>query len=172
MADARVTASYLGRRSEFRSPLDAAVQMIVLMCSTDAFAAQVLYRAKAALQARSVPVLPWVAHRLAMMTAQVCIGDPVIVEAGIYLPHGQVVIDGLVTIGAGTVVFPWVTIGLLAGNIHGATIESDVHIGTGAKVLGPVRLGVGAHVGANAVVLDDVAAGATVVGAPARVVRG
>ena len=144
--------------------------MIELMCVTDAFAAQVLYRAKAALQAKGVPVLPRIAHRLAMAIAQVCIGDPVVVEAGVYLPHGQVVIDGLVTIGSGSVVFPWVTIGLLAGNIHGATIEHDVHIGTGSKVLGPVRLGDGAQIGANSVVLDDVPAGATAVGAPARVV--
>jgi serine O-acetyltransferase len=172
IADARLTAAYLGRRSEFRSQLDAAIQAMILIATTDAFVGQVLYRAKARLQTLGVPVLPWVAHRLAMVLSQVCIGDPVVIEAGIYLPHGQVVIDGLVTIGKGTVVFPWVTIGLLAGNIQGATIESDVHIGTGAKVLGPVRLGEGAQVGANSVVLDDVPVGATVVGAPAKVVGG
>jgi len=44
-----------------------------------------------------------------------------------------------------------------------------VNIGTGAKVIGPVRIGAGATIGANSVVLDDVPAGATVVGAPARV---
>jgi serine O-acetyltransferase len=43
-----------------------------------------------------------------------------------------------------------------------------VNIGTGAKVIGGVRIGDGATVGANAVVVDDVAPGATVVGAPAR----
>ena len=40
--------------------------------------------------------------------------------------------------------------------------------GTGAKVVGPVRIGAGGRVGANAVVVSDVAAGTTVVGAPAR----
>jgi serine O-acetyltransferase len=43
-------------------------------------------------------------------------------------------------------------------------------IGTGAKVLGPVKVGARAQVGANSVVLDDVPPDATAVGAPARVV--
>jgi len=43
-----------------------------------------------------------------------------------------------------------------------------VQIGTGAKVLGRVRVGAGASIAANAVVVDDVPPGATVVGAPAR----
>jgi serine O-acetyltransferase len=57
---------------------------------------------------------------------------------------------------------------LRAENLLGPTIEEDVQIGTGAKVLGPLRIGAGARVGANAVVVDDVPAGTTVVGAPAR----
>ena len=85
-----------------------------------------------------------------------------------YLLHGQVVIDGLVEIGEGAVIGPFVTIGLRAGHVAGATIEPGVNIGTGAKVIGPVRIGAGATIGANAVVVGDVAPGATVVGAPAR----
>ncbi|MDP3767886.1 MAG: hypothetical protein Q8S13_07710, partial [Dehalococcoidia bacterium] len=50
-------------------------------------------------------------------------------------------------------------------------IGDGVAIGTGAKVLGPVTVGDGARIGANAVVIDDVPPGATVVGAPARVVQ-
>jgi hypothetical protein len=50
-------------------------------------------------------------------------------------------------------------------------IEDDVQLGVGAKVLGPVRVGRGAIVGANAVVLHDVPAGAVVGGIPARVLR-
>jgi serine O-acetyltransferase len=104
-----------------------------------------------------------------MMSAQISIGDPVVVEPGVYVIHGQVVIDGLVEIGSGTVIAPFVTIGLRAGDVRGPTIERGVNIGTGAKVIGAVRVGEGATVGANAVVVDDVPAGATVVGAPARV---
>jgi serine O-acetyltransferase len=66
------------------------------------------------------------------------------------------------------VIGPFVTIGLRPGDIGGPVIEEEVKIGTGAKVLGKVRVGAGASIAANAVVVDDVAPGTTVVGAPAR----
>ena len=169
MADARITAAYRGERHEFRSRVDAAAQLVRLAWVSDAFLAQALYRAKARMQALGVPLLPRVAHRLAMALAQVSIGDPVVVRPGVYILHGQVVIDGAVEIGSGVTIAPWVTIGLRAGNYQGATIEDNVSIGTGAKVIGPVRVGAGATIGANAVVVDDVPAGTTVVGVPARV---
>ena len=143
--------------------------MLRLALVSDAYLAQALYRLKASLQRRGVPVLPRIAHRLAMAVAQISIGDPVVVAPGVYLIHGQVVIDGVIEIHEGVVIAPFVTIGLRAGDVRGATIERGVNIGTGAKVIGPVRIGEGATIGANAVVVDDVPAGATVVGAPARV---
>lgn len=167
-ADARVTAQYRGERGEFRGRVDLALQIIRLAWVSDAFLAQALYRVKARLQSLGVPVLPRIAHRLSMALAQVSIGDPVVVHPGIYIVHGQVVADGLVEIHPGVALFPWVTIGLRAGNVHGATIEAGASIGTGAKVIGPVRIGAGATVGANAVVVGDVEPGATVAGAPAR----
>ena len=133
---------------------------------SDAFLAQALYRLKAYLQRRGVPALPRLAHRLAMLSGQVAIGDPVVIHPGLHLLHGQVVIDGVVEIHPGVVIGPFVTIGLRPGDIAGPTIERDVQIGTGAKVLGRVRVGAGASIAANAVVLDDVPPGATVVGAP------
>lgn len=167
-ADARVTAGFRGERADFHSPWDTAVQIARLAWVSDAFLAQLLYRVKARLQALGIPVLPRVAHRLAMVLAQVSIGDPVVVHPGVYIVHGQVVVDGLVEIHSGTVLFPWVTIGLRAGEGQGATVGEGVSIGTGAKVIGAVNVGAGAVVGANAVVVDDVPEGATVVGAPAR----
>ena len=113
-------------------------------------------------------MLPRLAHRLAMAIAQISIGDPVVMHPGVYIIHGQVVIDGLVEVGPGAVVGPFVTIGLRAGNVVGATIETSVTIGTGAKVIGPVHIGERAQIGANAVVVDDVPARATVAGVPAR----
>jgi len=89
---------------------------------------------------------------------------------GVYLAHGQVVIDGFVDIHSGVVIFPWVTIGLRAGNFDGPKILDGVHIGTGAKVIGPVTVGNGARIGANSVVVGDVAPRTTVIVAPARAV--
>lgn len=172
LADARITAHRRGERHEFRSRLDAATQVLRLMWVSDAFLAHALYRLKARLQALGVPVLPRLAHRLSMAIAQVSIGDPVVMHPGVYVIHGQVVIDGLVEIHPGAVIGPFVTVGLRAGDVVGPTIEPEVTIGTGAKLIGPLRVGRGAQIGANAVVVDDVPAGATVVGVPARPVGG
>jgi serine O-acetyltransferase len=171
-ADARVTARYRGERSKFRGPADALLQSLRLMWVSDAFLAQAMYRAKARLQALGVPVLPSLFHRLAMMFGQVCIGDPVVVQPGLYLAHGQVVIDGFVEVERDVVIFPWVTIGLRAGEIRGPKIGRQVHIGTGAKLIGPITVRRGARIGANAVVIDDVPKDTTVVGMPARPVGG
>jgi serine O-acetyltransferase len=168
LADADITNERRNEPHERTSRLDTLRQVVRLALVSDAYLAQVCYRAKVSLRRRGIPVLPHVMHRLAMMTAQVSIGDPVLVEAGVYFPHGQVVIDGMVNIGAGTSISPWVTIGLISGHYKGPTIGRDVRIGTGAKVLGPITIGDGARIGASAVVLADVAPGATVVGIPAR----
>jgi serine O-acetyltransferase len=167
-ADARVTAAYRGERHEFRSRADAALQILRLMWTSDAFLAQALYRSKARLQALDVPVLPRLAHRLAMATAQVSIGDPVIVHPGVCIVHGQVVIDGITEIHSGAVIGPFVTIGRRGGDLVGPTVGGGVSISTGAKILGRLRVGARARIGANAVVIDDVAEGTTAVGVPAR----
>ena len=166
--DARVTALHRGERSEFRGRADAAAQVLRLIWVTDAFAAHVLYRLRCALLRRGVPLLPLLLHKLSMASAQVSIGDPVVMGPGVYIVHGQVVIDGITEVGRGCVIGPWTTIGLVAGNVQGPTLGQDVAVGTGAKVLGPVRVGDGAVIGANAAVTRDVEPGSTVVGVPAR----
>jgi serine O-acetyltransferase len=170
VSDARVTAARRGDRHEFTSRFDAATQVVRLALVTDAFFALCCYRAKAHCQAHRIPFLPRVLHRLAVVTGQISIGDPVIVHPGLYVPHGQVVIDGMVEIGERVELSPFVTIGLRTGSVLGPTIGSRASIGTGAKLLGPIRIGSRAHVGANAVVLADVPDNATAVGVPARVV--
>jgi serine O-acetyltransferase len=168
LEDARVTALYRGERAEFRSRADGAVQALRLAWQSDAFLAQALYRAKARMQALGIPLLPRIAHRLAMIVGQVAIGDPVVVQPGVYLLHGQVVIDGIIEIAAGATIGPFVTIGLRQGDLRGPTIRANTHIGTGARVLGRISVGPDAQIGANAVVIEDVPEGATVVGVPAQ----
>jgi serine O-acetyltransferase len=170
-ADARATAAYRGERFEFRSRQDLLVQILRLMVVSDAFLAQVCYRVKTRLQAHGVPVLPRLAHRAAMLLAQVSIGDPVVIAPGLYLLHGQVVIDGFTEIGRGALIAPFVTIGLREAQFEGPSVGSGVSIGTGAKIIGPVRVGNGARIGANAVVVTDIPAGATATGIPAKVHR-
>ncbi len=168
--DAKLYAKARGERHEFRGRLDAACQVVRLMWSADAFFAMVLYRAQARLDALRVPALPRLAHHLAIVSAQVCIGRTVVMQPGVYIAHGQVVIDGPITIDSDVVILPSVTIGLRQSVYKGPTIERGVTIGTGAKVLGNITVHREATIGANSVVIEDVPAKATVVGAPARVV--
>ena len=130
----------------------------------------VLFRCKRELQRRRVPFLPAALDRLCIVGWNVNLGNYTDIGGGLYLPHGNVVVDGLVSIGRNCVIAPWVTIGT-NGSVAGPRIGDNVFIGTGAKVLGAITVGDGAKIGANAVVLDDVAPGATVVGIPAREVR-
>jgi serine acetyltransferase len=147
----------------------ATVLQILWLCwSSDAFLAQVIYRAKAALQRRGVPVLPQICHRLAIAIAGINIDDTVIMHPGVHIRHGQVVIGGVTEIRTGVAIAPFVSIGLVSGNILGQTIEEDVIVGTSASLLGKITVGRGATIGANAAVLRDVPAGVTVTGVPAR----
>ncbi len=156
VADARTTAAFRAERFRFRSRADALCQCIRLMVVSDAFLAQACYRLKARLQALGVPLLPRLAHRAAMAIAQVCIGDPV-------------VIDGFTEIGPGALIAPFVTIGLRQGNFEGPVIGKRVSVGTGARILGHIHVGDRAEIGANAVVIADVPAGAVATGVPATV---
>ena len=168
LGDTRVTARYRSERHEFRTPWEAMAQAIRLAVVTDAFLAQVCYRAEVACRVRRIPVLPLLLHKVSVVTGQISIGPKVIVEPGVYLPHGQVVIDGITCVRSGVVIRPFVTMGLVDGNPYGPNVGARSRIGTGAKVVGPVRLGPDVQVGANAVVVADVPAGTTVVGVPAR----
>lgn len=133
-----------------------------------------VYRLQAWLRRKRVPLLPNLCRRLTMLLAGVSIGDRVDIGPGLLLNHGHVVIDGTTRIGPYCSIAPFVTIGLNTGgpdvSLEGPTIGRFVFIGTGAKVLGPVKIGDNARIGANAVVLSDVPANATAVGVPARVI--
>lgn len=135
-----------------------------------------LYRVRDNLLEKEVPLLPYLCEALARAFWHVAIGRKVTFGERLFIPHGHVVIDSLVQIGSDVVINPWVTIGLSASrrwgfDARGPIIGNKVYIGTGAKVLGPITIGDGARIGANSVVMQDVPAGATVVGAPARIVH-
>jgi serine O-acetyltransferase len=174
VADAKMAARERGERATFRGRIDALTQVLRLAVECDGFLGLFLYRAQARLDALGMHFASNVVRRLAVITANVSIGRTVLVQPGVFLAHGDVIIDGLVDIGAGTVIMPRVTIGLkdgpLTGGMRGPIIGKNVKIGTGAKILGPITLHDGARVGANAVVLADVPAHATAVGVPATVV--
>ncbi|MDV7339426.1 serine O-acetyltransferase [Terasakiella sp. A23] len=90
-----------------------------------------------------------------------------------FIDHGTgVVIGETAEIGDDVTLYQGVTLGgvsLDEGKRH-PTLEDGVIVGSGAKLLGPFIVGAGARVGANAVVLQDVPPGATMVGIPAKVV--
>ena len=93
---------------------------------------------------------------------------------GFYVGHfGYIILHSDVKIGENCSVVSGVLIGALGLGKEGVPVIGDnVYIGTGAKVLGKIKIGNNVRIGANAVVLTDVPDGATVVGIPARIVEG
>ncbi|AAK78664.1 serine O-acetyltransferase [Clostridium acetobutylicum] len=92
---------------------------------------------------------------------------------GLFIDHGMgVVIGETAEIGDNVVMYHGSTLGGTGketGKRH-PTVGNNVFIGSGAKVLGPIKLGDGCKIGANAVVLKDVPSNSTAVGIPAKVI--
>jgi serine O-acetyltransferase len=90
-----------------------------------------------------------------------------------FIDHGFTVIGETATIGDNVTIYQNVTLGGtnptngVSGKRH-PTLHDNVVIGSGAQVLGPIELGEGARVGANAVVTKSVPPQTTVVGIPAQ----
>ena len=92
----------------------------------------------------------------------------------VFIDHGMgVVIGETAEVGEATTLYHGVTLGGTTwnkGKRH-PTLGRNVVVGAGAKILGPIKVGDGAKIGSNAVVVRDVPAGATVVGIPGRIVE-
>lgn len=91
------------------------------------------------------------------------------IGGGLLMPHPNgIVIHPDVVIGPNCLIFQQVTLG--ANDKGVPRIDGHVDIGAGAKLLGPIHVAAHARIGANAVVLCDVPAGASMAGIPARVI--
>jgi len=92
----------------------------------------------------------------------------------VFIDHGIGVVIGETTIiGNNVTIYQGVTLGgvsLNPGKRH-PTIEDDVTIGAGAKILGNIIIGKGSKIGANSVVVKDVPPYSTVVGVPGKVIK-
>lgn len=129
--------------------------------------ANLLYRMRLKLPAR-------ICSQWAKFSTGIEIHPAAKISSGVFIDHGHgVVIGETAEVGEGTVIYQGCTLGgtgKQTGKRH-PTIGRNCVISAGAKVLGNITVGDCAKVGAGAVVLRDVPAGATVVGVPAKVVR-
>ena len=120
--------------------------------------------------------LPWLARvlsNLARWFTGIEIHPGARIGRRFFIDHGMgVVIGETAEIGDDCTLYHGVTLGGTSwdkGKRH-PTLGSNVVIGAGAKVLGPITIGADARIGSNSVVLKDVPVGATVVGVPGRIV--
>ena len=138
--------------------------------AADGTLAMILYRLMQWSRRRRLAPLEMLFNKLNAVCCNCIIGRGAEFGPGFVLIHATgVVINGDVRGGARVFVEHQTTIG--AERRQAPTLGDDVFIGAGAKIIGSLRVGDGARVGANAVVVRDVPAHTTVVGIPAKVVR-
>ena len=99
----------------------------------------------------------------------------------LFIDHGMGVVIGETSeIGNNVTIYHAVTLGGISPSIDSErqrhekrhpTIGNDVVIGSGAQIIGPVRIGNGSRIAANAVVVKDVGENTTMVGVPAKAVK-
>lgn len=149
---------------------DRGVGVLLRLLLTDSTMAMVYYRLMQWARRHRLAPLEMLMNRFNGFFCNCYIGRGAEFGPGFVLVHADgVVINRLVRGGANIYVEHQVTIGADRG--ASPTLGNDIFIGAGAKIIGPVTIGDGARIGANAVVVKDVPAYATVVGVPAKVVR-
>lgn len=128
--------------------------------------AHALYRARLFFLARAIN------HFSRFLTA-IDIHPGAVIGRNLFIDHGFVVIGETSIIGDNVTIYQGATLGGtnptdgIGGKRH-PTVEDDVVISLNAAILGPITVGKGAKIGANAVVTRDVPMGATMVGIPAK----
>jgi serine O-acetyltransferase len=132
------------------------------------------YRVAHALYLTNVPVLPRLIALLVRALTGIEIHPAARIGDGLFIDHGAgVVIGETAEIGNDVTLYQGVTLGgtgFATGKRH-PTVQDNVTIGSGAKLLGPITIGHGAKIGANSVVITDVPPNSTVVGNPGHPVR-
>lgn len=132
------------------------------------------HRLAHALHTAGVPILPRAVAYGARALTGIEIHHAARVGPGLFIDHGTgVVIGETAIIGENVTLYQGVTLGgtgFETGKRH-PTVQDNVTIGSGAKLLGPIEIGHGAKIGANSVVVRDVPPNSTVVGVPGHPVR-
>ena len=132
------------------------------------------YRVAHALYKRKFRLLSRMLSQRAKRLTGIEIHPAATLGEGIFIDHGAgVVIGETAEIGNNVTIYQGVTLGGTGkhtGKRH-PTIGNNVMISSGAKVLGPVKIGDFVKVGAGSVVLKDVPPHSTIVGVPGRIVR-
>jgi serine O-acetyltransferase len=157
-----------------RDPAARGVSSLEILLSWPGVHALLAHRVLHALHRVRVPLVP---RALALVTRAVTgieIHPAASIGQRLFIDHGTgVVVGETAQIGDNVTLYQGVTLGgtgFATGKRH-PTVEDNVTIGSGAKLLGPITVGHGAKVGANSVVITDVPPNSTVVGNPGHVVR-
>jgi serine O-acetyltransferase len=157
-----------------RDPAAAGVSTFGILTGWPGLHALIAHRVAHALRSRSVPGLPRMIAYVSRAVTGIEIHPAAQIGEGLFIDHGMgVVIGETAEIGANVTLYQGVTLGgtgFATGKRH-PTVQDNVTIGSGAKLLGPITIGHGAKIGANAVVIHEVPPNSTVVGNPGHPVR-
>ena len=138
------------------------------------FQALTLHRISHKLWKSNIPLAPRILSQFTRFVTGVEIHPGAKIGKGVFIDHGMGVVIGETTeIGNRCLLYQGVTLGGTGkecGKRH-PTLEENVVIGAGAKVLGAILIGSNTRIGAGSVVVKDVEANCTVVGIPGRVVH-
>ena len=157
-----------------RDPAARGVGSVEILTSWAGVQALLAHRVAHALYESQVPLAPRTIAFASRAVTGIEIHPAARVGEDFFIDHGSgVVIGETAQIGDRVTLYQGVTLGgtgFARGKRH-PTVEDDVTIGSGAKLLGPITVGHGAKVGANTVVIQDVPPNSTVVGNPGHPVR-
>ena len=157
-----------------RDPAARDVSPLAILSAWPGVHALLAHRVAHALDTAGVPVAPRSIAYVSRMLTGIEIHPAARIGDAMFVDHGMgVVIGETAEVGDNVTMYQGVTLGgtgFATGKRH-PTVEDNVTIGSGAKLLGPIRIGHGSKIGANAVVIHDVPANSTVVGNPGHPVR-